>query len=86
MKTLLLSLIFISSAFANYAYNYGQEKGQIDMHGGKGDKLTPKSAFGVGSALGSVLNKKGSEKEIKNEDKKFIEIDNIEKIETKETK
>lgn len=86
MKTLIISLIFISSSFANYAYNYGQEKGQIDMHGGKGDKLTGQSAFGVASSLGSVLNKKGSDQEVKKEDKKFMKIDKIENIENKGSK
>lgn len=83
MKTLILSLIFISSSFANYAYTYGQEKGKIDMHGGKGEKLTSQSAFGVATTLGSVLNKKSSKEDKKKEDKNFIEIEKIEKIENK---
>lgn len=83
MKTLILSLIFISSSFANYAYTYGQEKGKIDMHGGKGEKLTGQSAFGVATTLGSVLNKKSSKEDKKKEDKNFIEIEKIEKIENK---
>lgn len=86
MKTLILSILFISASFANYSYTYGQEKGQIDMHGGKGDKLTGKSALGVASSLGSVLNKKGSDEEKKKEDKNFIKIDKIEKIENKGSK
>jgi len=40
MKIFLLSILFIStSLFANYAYQ-GENSGKIDMHGGKGDKLS----------------------------------------------
>lgn len=40
MKYLLLTLAFLStSLFANYAYQ-GENSGKIDMHGGKGDKLS----------------------------------------------
>lgn len=85
MKTLLISLLFTSLAFANYAYT-GQNSGKIDMHGGKSDKLGSSSGFGVAKSLGSVLNKKGSDKEIKKEEKNFMKIDKIEKIETKESK
>lgn len=77
----ILSIVFISSS-------YGYEKGQIDMHGGKGDKLTAQGAFGVASTLGSVLNKKGSDKqEVKTEEnKKFMKIEKIEEIGKEETK
>ncbi len=45
MKTVIFSLIFISSTlFANYAYT-GENSGKIDMHGGKKDKLIGTSKF-----------------------------------------
>ena len=78
MKALLLSLIFISSSFANYAYTYGQQKGQIDMHGGKGDKLGSSGGFSNSLGLGSALNNKPENG--KKEDKKHIPIEKIEKI------
>jgi len=40
MKYLVLITLFLStSLFANYAYQ-GENSGKIDMHGGKGDKLS----------------------------------------------
>jgi len=40
MKFLVLTILFLStSLFANYAYQ-GENSGKIDMHGGKGDKLS----------------------------------------------
>ena len=76
-----LSIILISNSFA-----YDTQKGKIDMHGGKGDSLTSKSAFGMAIGLGTVLNKKGSEdKKEKQEDKNFIPLqkkETIDKIDT----
>lgn len=74
----ILSLTLSSTSFA-----YESQKTKIDMHGGKGDALlTKQSAFGLATSIGNVLNKKGSSKEEKKEEnKKFIKIENIEKIE-----
>lgn len=69
-----LSVILISNSFA-----YDTKKGKIDMHGGKGDSLTSKSAFGVAVGLGTVINKKGSN-EIKKDEKKFIPFEEEEQI------
>lgn len=64
MKFLVVSSIFMaSSLFANYAYT-GSDKGKIDMHGGKGDKLINSSknfkndAFNSLGGLGSKNNMK----------------------------
>ena len=56
MKTLLIVTIFLTNfLFANYAYT-GQNNGQIDMHGGKGEKLTGGSTLGSGGlkSLGTI--------------------------------
>ena len=56
MKTLIIVTIFLTNfLFANYAYT-GQNSGQIDMHGGKGDKLTGGSTLGSGGlkSLGTI--------------------------------
>lgn len=64
MKFLVASLVFMaSSLFANSAYST-QNKGNIDMHGGKGDKLINSSnnfkndAFNSLGGLGSKNNMK----------------------------
>lgn len=76
LKTLLLSSIVLTSA----SYAYESQKGKIDMHGGKEDSLTKGTAFNMAIGIGSVLNKKGSSKEEKRADKKFISLENKETI------
>lgn len=66
MKTLVLCLVlFSTSLFANYAYT-GQNSGKIDMHGGKGDKLSGSSSFSNSpfSLRDSEPNKKTQEEKL----------------------
>lgn len=56
MKKLLIVTIFLTNfLFANYAFT-GQNSGQIDMHGGKGEKLKGSSSLGSGElkSLGNI--------------------------------
>lgn len=80
MKNILSILFIISVIFISVSYAYEAQKGKIDMHGGKSDSLNANSAFGMAIGIGNVLNKKGSNKELK-DDKKFITLDEKEKIE-----
>ncbi|XOB63311.1 hypothetical protein ACMC56_05755 [Campylobacterota bacterium DY0563] len=76
--------IFVLSFFIFYSSLYAYENGKIDTHGGKGDPLVKSGGF-----LGKIglLNKSSNDDEkIKKDDKKFIEIDKIEKIEEEEKK
>ena len=81
MKYIFIATIFsISSLFANYAYT-GQGSGKIDMHGGKSDKLTGSKGFSNSSfSLGSTFDKKEEVK--KKDEKNFIPLENIEKIDS----
>ena len=84
-KNLLTIFFIISTVFITLTHAYESQKGKIDMHGGKEDSLTSKSAFGMAMGIGAVLSKKGSDKEDKKEEKNFITIekkDSIDKIET----
>lgn len=83
LTKITISLFMISTfSFANYAYSYDEQKGQIDMHGGKGDKLGSSSGFSNSLGLGSALNKK----EAKKEDKDFLKIEKIEDIKKEDIK
>lgn len=78
MQNLVKFLFIISVIFISISYAY--EKGKIDTHGGKGDSLTSGKAFGMAIGIGSVLNKKSSDEE-KKDDKNFIPLENSENIE-----
>ena len=56
-------------------FAYDKPKGEIDMHGGQGDSLV--KSRGLSTQLGLF---KDDKKEKKTSDKKFIEIEKIEKI------
>ncbi len=75
----LVKILFILSLIS-ISYAYDAQKGKIDTHGGKGDSLTSGNAFGMAIGLGSVLNKKASDEE-KKENKNFIPLENKENIE-----
>jgi len=82
----LLKIFFITSViFITVSNAYESQKGKIDMHGGKEDKLTSKSAFGMAMGIGAVLNKKGSREVEKKDDKNFIKLEKKESIEKIET-
>ena len=83
MRSIFRVLFIISAIFISITYAYEVEKGKIDTHGGKGDSLTSGKAFGMAIGLGSVLSKKGSSLDSKEEkeNKKFIALDKQEKIE-----
>lgn len=85
MKNLLTILFIISVIFITVTNAYESQKGKIDMHGGKGDALTSRNAFGMAMGIGAVLNKKGSEEKENKEDKKFIPLEKEEPIEKIET-
>ena len=79
-KNLLRVVFVLSIILISITYAYEPEKGKIDMHGGKGDSLTSGNGLGMAMGLGSVLNKKGSSEEKKDE-KNFISLEKKEKIE-----
>jgi len=69
-KTVTL-IVFLSS----FAFAY--EKGQIDMHGGKGDSMIQNKGFS--NSFNSLGDKKQENKE-KTNNEKFIKVDKIEEI------
>lgn len=77
-KIFLIICIMISNTTI---FAYENQKGKIDMHGGKSEQLSTKNILNMAVGLGTMLNKKEDKKEIK-EDKKFIDIEKIEKIKT----
>ena len=86
MKNLINLIFTISIVLSSVSFAYETQKGKIDMHGGKSDKLTNQNAFSAVIGLGKVLNKKGSNDDIQKEEKKFIKIDKVEKIEKEDIK
>ena len=80
MKNLLRILFILSIIIISVTYAYPPEKGKIDTHGGNSDSLTTGNAFGMAVGIGTVLSKKGSNEE-KKDDKKFIPLEETNKIE-----
>jgi len=79
-KNSLTILFIISIVFSTITNAYESKKGKIDMHGGKEDALTSKSAFGMAVGIGAVLNKKSSDEKKKKDNKNFIALDKKESI------
>ncbi|XPV67517.1 MAG: hypothetical protein ACNI25_09330 [Halarcobacter sp.] len=79
MKKIFL-VFFIVILNTTIFFAYENQKGKIDMHGGKSERLTSKNALNMAVGLGTVLNKK-EDKQIEKKDKNFINVDKIEKIE-----
>ncbi|WP_321314760.1 hypothetical protein [Halarcobacter sp.] len=76
--------IFVLSFFIFYLSSYAYENGKIDTHGGKGDPLVKSGSFL--DKIGLLNNSSKKDKKIEKNDKKFIEIDKIEKIKKEEKK
>ncbi|QKF81528.1 hypothetical protein [Halarcobacter ebronensis] len=72
-----ITLFLVVSLTLSFAAE--NQKGKIDMHGGKGDSLVGNKNFSNQIGL-SLKDKKIQAKD----DKKFIQIEKIEKIEKKE--
>lgn len=74
MKNLCKVLFAVLIIFLTSSYAY-EEKGKIDMHGGKSDKIIPKIPFGTTLILDSIL-----EDDKKNKDKKDIQKSEQKKV------